>query len=140
MVLPCSIPHSCAFPAGHNLLMLCRMGTWAQACPRTHPVPMQDTAVVETGQSSPHLFVPVISGIPLQWFVLSLIFKVASTKQKELPDLNSNSSLLLLSQIVRGNGASLCLSLWIPDSLKYFQFHPFMEPESQTASLFMATF
>lgn len=103
-------------------------------------MPMQGTAVVETGQSSPHLFVPVISGIPLQWFVLSLIFKVASTKQKELPDLNSNSPLLLLSQIVRGNGASIYPSLWIPDSLKYLQFHPFMELESQTAALFMATF
>lgn len=85
------------------------------------------------------MFIPIISGISLQWFVLSSIFKVASTKQKELPDLNSKMLLLsLMFQIVRGYGASLRPSLWISGSLTYFQIHPFMV--AQTAALLIATF
>lgn len=101
----------------------------------TCPVPMQGTAVVGTCQNSPHLFIPVVSGISSQWFVLSLIFKVVSMKQKELPDLNSNSSLLLMFHIVGGSGGKFMpfsLDLRAPDP---FPVYSCMEPKLLLFSL-----
>lgn len=43
----------------------------------------------DVAEASPSCLSHLILGISLQWFVLSLVFKVASTKQKELPNLSS---------------------------------------------------